>query len=675
VGLIQTDDPGLSDNSEPVDHPELTDDARLTQDPVLFAAFCEAGLWPGLGRTIAGRLAENGIQRLTDVTEAALREVQGVPPARAQRLTRSLVSATDRWDVATLLYSAGLPLRQAASVVAALGPGTGQQLKDDPWRLLDGGGRLAAADRLASSLGIPSSSPLRGPAVVVEELAKAARNGHTAQDLHGVLMSVRQESVPDPAAALQAAITRGAVDVDGPTAALEPLARAEADLARGLLRLIATRRPVSGQQELGEEPDSGLQVELDEDQEKAAHRALRHGVSVLTGGPGTGKSRTVGAMLALAEAADRRVALAAPTGRAAKRLEELTGHSASTLHRLLGAQGPVTGEPTFARSQAWPLDADLVVVDEASMLDVQLAAALVDACSDGTHLVLVGDVDQLPSVGAGRVLDDLITSKVAPVTALQRLYRQDAGGTIARLAASIRDGQLPEPEPGREVVVVPASGAQEAAHRVTQLVTDSIPRALQIPTEEIQVVTPVHRGPAGTDALNAVLKGRLNPGPGAHDGFDPGDRVVAIANYYPFDGSAGFANGEVGVVQGPEPAAAKTEKTSGEKASVPRPPGLIVQFPSGPVTVPVGALIDLRHGWAITVHRAQGSEWPAVVAVFPPEATPMLSRPLIYTGLTRSERHLSIVNAAGAGLRRAVASKNERPRQTRLLGLLAAKTR
>jgi exodeoxyribonuclease V alpha subunit len=400
-------------------------------------------------------------------------------------------------------------------------------------------------------------------------------------------------------------------------------------------------------------------------------------------------------VVALAAESGLRVALAAPTGRAAKRLEELAGAPATTLHRLLGAQGrglaragsagpdggaadgdglfADAGAPgaaadaggfprgagesgsrdgswVFARGEEWPLDADLVVVDESSMLDVELAAALVEACADGTRLLLVGDPAQLPSIGPGRVLADIIDSGAVPVTELKTLYRQRDGGTIAKLATAVRGGELPPVDsPEREVVVVTARGSAEAARRVLQLVTDSIPRALGIAAEDVQVVTPVHKGPAGTIELNRALKGKLNPGPGAYRGFDPGDRVVAIANH----ADEGFANGEVGTVAG----------TADD--------GLTVSFSGMPVTIPFRLLGDLRHGWALTVHRAQGSEWPAVVGVFPAEASGMLSRPLVYTALTRAQQHLSVVHGAGPALARAVRTVGERPRETRLAALLA----
>jgi exodeoxyribonuclease V alpha subunit len=420
---------------------------------------------------------------------------------------------------------------------------------------------------------------------------------------------------------------------------------AEEAVAEGVARLAASAERIA-------DPASVRTVAkgLDEAQKAAVAQVLESGVSLLTGGPGTGKSRTVAAVVKLLRAKGTDIALAAPTGRAAKRLEELTDHPAVTVHRLLGAQGTTGG---FARNEEWPLDADVIVVDEASMLDVELTAALLEACPDGTHLLLVGDPAQLPSIGPGHVLGDLIDSGAVPVTELTTLYRQAEGGAIARLATAMRGGELPPVDsPDREVVIVPATGSAEASRRVVQLVTDSIPRALGIEPGAVQVVTPVHRGPAGTIELNKALKDKLNPGTGTVFGFDRGDRVVATANHLELE-PTGFANGEVGVVTG-----------TGEGS-------IDVSFSSGPVTVSGQALSDLRHGWAITVHRAQGSEWPGVVVVLPPEAGGMLSRPLVYTAVTRAQKHLSIVHASGAALARAVREVDVRPRRTRLAALLA----
>jgi exodeoxyribonuclease V alpha subunit len=635
-------------------------------DPV-FAAFCAAGLWPGLGRRTAAELPGAGIVSPDDVTADRLVKIPKVGRQRAERLFSSFLAAQPTYEVVEILVGAGLEAKLAAGVADTLGPDAARRLKDDPWALLAlPGVGLGDADRLAIAIlaGADRQDARRGRAIVGLTLRTATRDGHTVLPADLVIAALQAEGITDPVAAIVAAVESGDVleheppdpegaggdDTAEPDPALRTLSlarygMAEELVAEAIARLAATAERIA-------DPASVRNVAkgLDAKQAAAVAQVLESGVSLLTGGPGTGKSRTVAAVVKLLRAKGADIALAAPTGRAAKRLEELTDHPATTVHRLLGAQGMTGG---FARNEEWPLDADVIVVDEASMLDVELTAALLEACPDGTHLLLVGDPAQLPSIGPGHVLGDIIDSGAVPVTELTTLYRQAEGGAIARLATAVRGGELPPVDsPDREVVVVPATGSAEAARRVVQLVTDSIPRALGIDPGSVQVVTPVHRGPAGTIELNKALKAVLNPGDGTVWGFDPGDRVVATANHLELE-PTGFANGEVGTV---------TKAGDGS---------LDVSFTSGPVTVTGKAMSDLRHGWAITVHRAQGSEWPGVVVVVPPEAGGMLSRPLIYTALTRAQQHLSIVHASGAALARAVREVDVRPRRTRLAALLA----
>jgi exodeoxyribonuclease V alpha subunit len=619
-----------------------------------FEAFCEAGLWPGLGRTIAARLPAAHINGADDVSEHALAAVEGVAAKRAKQLVKSFEDAKPRLAVAELLYAASLSVRPAFGAIELLGREAAAELQTDPWRLLSVPGvEVSQADRFAIATleeRPTKEDPRRGRALTAWALTRAARDGHTVMPEETLIAALAGLDAPDPAQAIAAAIDDGGV-VDFQTYADDGEARreigllryavAEEAVAEGLARLAATATPLAAAVDAKAVVD-----ELDPAQREAVEGVAAHGVTVLHGGPGTGKSRTVAAVVELARKRGKRIALAAPTGRAAKRLEELTGEPASTLHRLLGAQGR-TGE--FLRGETWPLDADVVVVDEASMLDVELAAALLGACADSTHLLLVGDPSQLPSIGAGRVLGDVLDSGVVPATELTILHRQAEGGAIARLASAVRGGELPVvDDPTHEVVVVPAEGSDDAARRVVQLVTDSIPRALGISPADVQVVTPVHRGGAGTIALNTALKAQLNPGTGTVGAFDVGDRVVATTNHL----DDGFANGEVGLVTGAAEGA------------------LLIDFGAGPVTVAAKLLGDIVHGWALTVHRAQGSEWPAIVVVLPPEASGMLSRPLVYTALTRAQRHLSIVHASGSALARGVREVGARPRRTRLAALL-----
>lgn len=629
--------------------------------PDVFAEFCAAGLWPGVGPGLIKQFEAAAIRSPADVTASNLAALPRMTDRRANRLLTGFIGAGQLYDIAELLVPVEIPARWANRLAEALGGDAPAVLREDPWRLLAvlPDATVAQADRLARELhpGVRRDDPRRGRALVQWTLARHARDGHTTSPAALVAQGIRPFGV-DPDPAIGAALLSDAVlSVAAPDGsrdrwlARKELADAETRIAEGLARLIRTAQTLAGDRAV-----KRAVTGLDEVQAGAVALAARHGVSLLTGGPGTGKSRTVEAVVKLCAEVGASIALAAPTGRAAKRLEELAGNAASTVHRLLEARPPEQGSTRylFDRDADNPIDAKVIVVDETSMLDVELGAALIAAIADGAHLVIVGDPAQLPSIGPGRVLGDLIDCGALPVTELTRLYRQDEGGSIARLATAVRAGELPAvADPTHEVVVVGARGSDEAAHRVVQVVTDSIPRVFACEADQIQVVTPVHRGPAGTQALNRALKAKLNPGTGTIRGFDAGDRVVATANHLDAE-PTGYANGEVGTVL-----------SCGDNS-------LRVSFTGGEAEISGKALGDLLHGWAITVHRAQGSEWDAVVAVLPPEAGNMLSRPLVYTALTRARRHLSIVHAAGPAVARGVREVGSIPRRTRLAGLLGA---
>ncbi len=622
---------------------------------------------------LAEQMAAAGITGPERVSITALAALPKVTDKRANRLYNAWIGAGQAYRLAELLVPQQIPARWVVRLTDALGDAAADILRDDPWRLLAlPDATVAQADRLARALdpAVRPDDPRRARALADHVLARFGRDGHTAAPLDLVADALRPFGIDTPAAvsaAIAAATDAGLIaPVPDPTSAGERwvaravLATAEDAVAEHLLRLQRTATSLVGERAARKASEG-----LDAVQTEAVVAAAAHGVSLLTGGPGTGKSRTVAAVVTMCRRAHKTIALAAPTGRAAKRLSELvaaggqpgTGDTATTLHRLLGARrGPGESGSLFEHDADDPIEADMVVVDEASMLDVELAAALLAALPDRTHLLIVGDPAQLPSIGPGRVLGDVLESDAFPVTELSTLYRQTEGGAIARLATAARGGELIPAAPGdREVVIVPTAGSSQAAHRVVQLVTDSIPRVFGVSGEQIQVVTPVHGGPAGTQALNRALKAVLNPGPHASTrtvrGFDVGDRVVATANYLDAE-PTGYANGEVGTVI-----------DTGEKS-------LRVAFTGGESEISGKALGDLLHGWAVTVHRAQGSEWEAVVVVLPPEAGRMLSRPLVYTALTRARVHLSVVHAAGPMLARAVRQIGARPRRTRLAPLL-----
>jgi exodeoxyribonuclease V alpha subunit len=578
---------------------------------------------------------------------------------------------SDPAPLAELLTAAGVPEAYVAPAASALGDQAAGVLRSDPWQLLlVPGVGLPQADHFARQLlgdQADPADPRRGAALVTHLMLRAARDGDTSVPVPKMVAELTARKVPEPVRAVMAALDEARViafsiepdepddfDDDLPEPeeflALARYAMAEEAVSEGIMRLAATAEPLPG-------------ADLEEG-ESAVAMALRHGVSVITGPGGEAAVRALcaavdGLRVAVVTGTDRSAAdltafVVAAAGPAeddadtsgngdSARDSNGGGVAVLSLHRLLEAH-EAPGGIAFARGEQWPLDAELVVVMEAQALDTELAAALVEACADGTHLVLAGDPAVLPPASAGQVFADVAASGTVPVT---QAPGTGPSGPIGVLTGAVRRGELPQVDaPDREVVVVPAADAREAVHRAVQLIADSIPRALGVPAGEIQVVTPAHRGDAGAIAINAAVKARLNPGPGAYGGFDVGDRIVVAAAL------PAAPAGETGTVTG-----------AGDR-------GLEVTFTTGRSEVPAALLSRLRHGWAITVQMSQGTRWPAVVAVLPAEAGPLLSRPLVLTATSRARRHLSVVHAAGPLLARAVREVDLPPRQTRLTGLL-----
>ncbi len=375
---------------------------------------------------------------------------------------------------------------------------------------------------------------------------------------------------------------------------------------------------------------------LTDAQREAVTSSMTHAITVLTGGPGTGKTHTVRTIVRQGLAAGDNIALCAPTGRAAKRMEEMTGHPATTIHRLLEATPAIFGEDddasfVFSYGNDRRLPQDLVVVDECSMADVELAAALVAAVPDGARLLLVGDTDQLPSVGPGAFLRDVLRSDPALIRRvhLDKVHRQAAQSRIVTLAHELRAGTV-DPPTGRDndVFAVPQR-SEGIAERVAEIVATRAPQYYDIAPSDVQVLAPMYRGPAGVDNLNEQLRARLNPVAGRTPvaGFVEGDRVVQTRN----DAELDVANGEVGEV---------AEVDLQNKT-------LRVAFPAGLVTFTVRAARNLRPAWCLTVHKSQGGEWPVVVLVLDRAHRSMLYRELVYTAVTRARRGLLLVGDPG----------------------------
>lgn len=600
------------------------------------------------------------------------------PQPAAQPVAPAAVAAESVDEVRRVLADGGAPDSLAPQAAAALGEGAGELLRADPWQLLRiGGVRPEQADGFARALLGAQAGPddeRRGRALTGWLLEQAALAGHTALEMRALTAALVQRGVPDADTAVQNAVAEGealvfqdALDPRAPEPAeddeeaaerpvrilvgLERYALAEESLADGLARLIN-----SVPKEDGSAPEW----------ERAAEAARGSTAELIRAAAGSGLVLHTGGEASLAEPATLlRTASAlglrawaathTPTGR--ERFARLlnatqepgaptpspsTPDSPATSVTVTSLAGLLAGAEGPGRDADGALDLDLLVVLDAPQLDVETAALLVESLPDGARLVLAGDPAVLWSAGPGRVFADLLAARVCPQVA----SRLPDPGPLGELVSGIGVGELTQVEaPGKEVVIVPVRDAGEAVHRTVQLVADSVPRALGVPAEQTQVITPGHGGAAGTRALNAALKERLNPGPGRFGGFDPGDRVAY------------------------SPAPGRTVPGQVVKADA---DGLHLSCAGVPVVVPKERVEQcVRHGWALTAHQAVGSRWPAAVVVLPGDAAQALNRPWVYTAFSRADRHLSVVHGVDQALPKAVAEIPAKPRTTRLPVLLA----
>ncbi len=637
-----------------------------------------SGLIKGIGPMIAERMvAHFGTDILSIIEEqpGRLVEVHGLGPKRTKRIADAWEEQKAIKQVMVFLSGVGVSTSLAVRIYKKYAEGSIAVVSAEPYRLASEvwGIGFKTADTIAQAVGIPHDSPQRIKAGLQYTLSQAADNGHCylpepdlIREAAKILEVYRELIDPclDQLAADEGVVREDAPDSHDSTGGtvvavyLVPFHRAERSLAAGLLELLSSRQErlpafaqVDWHKALGWLQSQGGQ-DLAAGQQDAVKLALSSKVAVLTGGPGCGKSFTIRSIVKLATAKQATVVLVAPTGRAAKRLAELTGHEAFTVHRLLELQPG--GEAKYDRENA--LDADLVVVDECSMMDVILANKLIKAIPEGAHLLLVGDVDQLPSVGAGEVLRDILAADTVPRVRLNQIFRQAQQSGIVVNAHRINHGQPPHLtgfgdfywfacDPSEDSGLHPA---EETATLVVDIVARRIPAKFGLdPVRDVQVLTPMHRGPAGAGNLNALMQEALTP---QRDGtpekryggrvFRVGDKVTQLRNNY-HKGRAGIFNGTVGVV---------TDLSLEEQTLT------VLTDEDEPVDYDFAELDELAHAYAVTIHRSQGSEYPAVVIPLTTSSWMMLQRNLLYTGVTRAKKLIVL-----AGSRRALAQAIRTP--------------
>ncbi|MEW2108832.1 SF1B family DNA helicase RecD2 [Streptomyces albidoflavus] len=620
-----------------------------------------SGLIKGIGPRIADRITEHfGVDTLDVIETDAKRlvEVPGLGPKRTKMIAAAWEEQKAIKEVMVFLQGVGVTTSIAVRIYKKYGDASISVVRNQPYRLAADvwGIGFLTADRIAQAVGIPHDSPDRVKAGLQYALSQSSDQGHVylpedrliadAVKLLQVDTGLVIDCLGELAADEEGVVREKVPGSDGePVTAvyLVPFHRAEVSLAAQLLRLLRAPddrmpafRDVDWEKALGWLARR-TGTELAPEQRDAVRLALTEKAAVLTGGPGCGKSFTVRSVVELARAKGAKVVLAAPTGRAAKRLAELTGAEASTVHRLLELRPG--GDAAYDRER--PLDADLVVVDEASMLDVLLANKLVKAVAPGAHLLFVGDVDQLPSVGAGEVLRDLLADGgPIPSVRLTRIFRQAQRSGVVTNAHRINAGTPPLTQGLDDFFLFVEDDTEEVGRLTVDVAARRVPARFGLdPRRDIQVLAPMHRGPAGAGALNGLLQQAITPArpdlPEKRFGgrvFRVGDKVTQIRNNYE-KGLNGVFNGTVGVVTALNAEEQRLTVLTDEDEEVP---------------YDFDELDELAHAYAVTIHRSQGSEYPAVVVPVTTSAWMMLQRNLLYTAVTRAKKLVVLVGSRKA---------------------------
>ena len=628
---------------------------RLPEDAEELISYLGSGICKGLGPATARRLVERFGAETAEVISSQpekLSLIKGITARRAMEISESFRRHMGLRRLMAFLAQYGLPPVLAIRLRQIYGDGALDAIRRDPYLLsADAGGLpFSAADEIAMSMGFSARSPERLRSALLFELSHNEGNGHVFLP-RGKLLAATAQLLGDEDGveeALDTLIDEGKVSSE--TVAnveacyLLRLHEAEDYACRKLLNLLSATADVSSRAgRTVDEIEQSQGITYAPLQRKAVELSAEHGVLILTGGPGTGKTTTVRGIVSLFERMGLAIVLAAPTGRAAQRLGELTGREAQTIHRLLGMSwNEATHEVTFTKGEKEPLEADAVIVDEMSMVDLPLFAALLRALRPGTRLVMVGDADQLPSVGAGNVFSDLIRSGKVETVFLREVFRQAERSAIIRNAHAVNAGEPPRLQNDQgDFYFLCRRDAQRAVSTVVELCQSRLPEKMGIPVSDIQVLTPTRKGPAGTENLNRLLQEALNPPkPGQPEirwgerVFRPGDRVMQTRNDYDIlwekeDGTVGSGvfNGDVGRIQAIDPA--------GE--------WLAILYEDRKALYSLEMLSEIDLAYAQTVHKAQGSEYPCVVLCAMPSAPGLMVRGVLYTALTRARELLILV--------------------------------
>ena len=619
--------------------------------------YLSSGAIKYIGAATAALLVNKFGESVLDILEnnpEQLSQIKGISPQRAVEISQSFHSQMILHRIVDYLSIRGLRPILAVRLYRYYGEKAMERIQENPYLLCSEriGGSFHEADSFASSIGIERNSIDRVKAAILFELKHNLNNGHCFISKNklceacSMLLSLELDRCEQGLASLEddgEIIVEPIGNVTG--CYLSDIYEAETYTAERIYEMSNNRLSIRmDPTKIIEQVEREQGITYSEDQKVILGIALNHQIAVLTGGPGTGKTTSICAILAAFETIGLDTKLCAPTGRAAKRMTELTGREAYTLHRLLGAQMSEAEEKTvFSFNEEEPLKCDAVIVDECSMVDITLMKALLCALPDTCRVVLVGDVDQLPSVGPGKVFADIINSKAVPTVYLNQIFRQKQDSRIVRFAHEINIGKIPNyTENKGDFFRLSRIDPQECANTVAELCSERLPNNMNIPSDRIQILSPTKKGETGTVSLNKLLQNTLNPAdPTKMEKafgdiiFREGDRVMQTRNNYDImwsdskgiQSGQGIYNGDIGVIRSIDP---------GNRI-------ITVDFDDRYVKYEYDALDELEHAWALTVHKSQGSEFQAVILVLNSCAKSLMNRGILYTAITRAKQLLIIV--------------------------------
>lgn len=613
------------------------------------------GIGPEMARRITTRFGETTLDVIESEPEKLL-EVPGIGKGRAQKISDAFREQKSIREVMLFLQTHGVSPTYAFKMFKRYGQDTIHVVTHNPYRLatdIRGIGFLSA-DRIAGSLGVDMKSPLRAQAGILYVLETVQSEGHVYYPRDGLLSKAAQLLTIDQKTletALEELAQSRHVVIEDDRVYPAIMARFESSVAQKLIALLHSPRflpPIKIPAAI-EWIEKRIRMTLSDAQKRAVAEAIESKVLIITGGPGTGKTTLLRALIEILGAKKLRVLLAAPTGRAAKRLSEATGREAKTIHRLL-EYSPAEGG--FQRGPQRPLEADFIVVDETSMMDISLTHFLLSAMHPYSNLLLVGDADQLPSVGPGNVLGDLIGSGAIPIVRLQTVFRQARQSMIITNAHLVNEGMMPLKESNADNLsdfyLIEKDDADECLRIIKEMITHRIPERFGlVPIRDVQVLTAMHKGSLGTENLNRELREVLNPGgmPVKGERFRVGDRVMQVRNNYDKD----VFNGDVGTVS--------SFNTEWNEATV--------DFDGRQIVYHISEMDEMILAYAVTVHKAQGSEYPAVIVPLSTQHYVMLRRNLLYTAMTRG-KSLVVLIGSNKALKMAVENRIVEPRYSYL---------